>query len=241
MFNKNKINFLMTYEIDINENFTDHKSLLNMNYKGICINKEFTPGDKLSEYNYFQLPFSVYKKLTLNLTVNNTKSPIKLPQHDILSASCDDQPTFHYICEKYDTDLISLDLSKPLFLIKESMVRKAVQRNIFFEIKMVYGLYSEKTYFIRNVQTLLNYTKGKNIIFSSGAHILTELKTEEDIMCFLSILNVKNSWLKRIKENKEKFFCSVAAKKYIYKSCVVSEVDEGPLKRDFILSKFDGL
>ncbi|KCZ74316.1 hypothetical protein H311_04720, partial [Anncaliia algerae PRA109] len=137
----------MTYEIDINENFTDHKHLLNMNYKGICINKEFAPGDKLSDYNYFQVPFSVYKKLTLNLTVNNTKTSIKLPQHDILSASCDDQSTFHYICEKYDTDLISLDLSKPLFLIKESMVRKAVQRNIFFEIKMVYGLYSEKTYF----------------------------------------------------------------------------------------------
>lgn len=233
----------MNYELDINEDFVNKEDLLTFNFKAICINKEFTPGDKITDFNKFDLGISVYKKITLNLTEKDKKSTIKLPNHEILCVFCKEgsKPFFDFLCESYETDIISLDLSVPLFYFNESSIRKALRRNVFFEIKLKKLFYNEKTHFLKNVQRFLNLTKGKNLLFSSNANILTEVKSMTDILCFLQIFDCKKRWIERIKQNAEKFFYTVACKKYLYKECLASELYEGELKNDFIIKRFEGI
>ncbi|RVD90987.1 RNase P subunit p30 [Tubulinosema ratisbonensis] len=233
----------MNYELDINEDFVNIKDLAQFNYKAICLNKDFTFGDKISDHKKIELNCSVYKKITLYLSEKNKRSTIKLPNHEILCVSCKDgtKPFFDFLCESYETDIISLDLHTPLFYFNESSVRKALRRNIFFEIKMKKILYNEKCHFLKNTQRFLNLTKGRNLLFSSNANVITEIKSMEDILCFLQLFDCKKKWIERIKENKERFLYTVACKKYLFKDCFGSEVYEGELKNDFIVKKFEGI
>ncbi|KAH9308447.1 hypothetical protein KI387_036358, partial [Taxus chinensis] len=82
-------------------------------------------------------------------------------------------------------DLISIDFSRKLpFHLKNSLIRAAVQRGVFFEVMYslaISNLHARRDIF-KQVQVLVEWTHGRSIIVSSGAPSVNELRGPNDVV-----------------------------------------------------------
>jgi ribonuclease P/MRP protein subunit RPP1 len=106
-------------------------------------------------------------------------------------------------------------------VLKKTQINAAIERGMFFEI--VYGNLikdsgnsSKRSLFISNVLLLLDVTKGKNVIISSGVNNFYQHRSPYDIMIiFDTIFEVNKSTLnKMLNNNCEKVILKSIQRKY---------------------------
>ncbi|CAN0921699.1 Protein GAMETOPHYTE DEFECTIVE 1 [Linum grandiflorum] len=141
-------------------------------------------------------PFRQYTRLTVCVNsqaqaqVLNSGNPI-LKSYDVVAVKPTNQIVFDHACLKSEVDIISIDFSEKLpFRLKMSMVKAAVERGVYFEIvysDLIADVQARKQ-MIPSAKLLVDWTRGKNLIFSSAASSVTELRGPYDVANLLSSL-----------------------------------------------------
>ncbi|CAK4075477.1 unnamed protein product [Aphanomyces euteiches] len=101
---------------------------------------------------------------------------------------------FQFLCENGEVDIITFDMSSRLpFQLRKPLIDAAIKRNIYFEIKYMHALgdSSSRRYFFSNASNLIRITKGRNLLFSSGAVREMLLRSPYDIMTVGLIMGLK--------------------------------------------------
>jgi len=94
---------------------------------------------------------------------------------------------------EFSCDVISLNLGEKLpFRMKRSDIDGFVRRNGFFEIIFTQALRdsSARRYVFQNSQEFIRVTRGKNVILTSGAANVMEMRSPEDLRNFAHVLGI---------------------------------------------------
>jgi len=94
---------------------------------------------------------------------------------------------------EFPCDVISLNLGEKLpFRMKRSEIDGFTQRRGFFEIIFTQALRdsSARRYVFQNSQEFIRVTRGKNVILSSGAGNVMEMRSPEDLRNFAQVLGI---------------------------------------------------
>ncbi|XP_060175173.1 protein GAMETOPHYTE DEFECTIVE 1-like [Lycium barbarum] len=144
-------------------------------------------------------PFRQYTRLTVvvdsssQASALNSGNPI-LKSYDIVAVRPLNQNAFEQACQVSEVDIIAIDFSDKLpFRLKQSMVKAAIQRGVHFEITYS-SLISDaqmRRQIISNAKLLVDWTRGKNLLFSSAAPSLTELRGPYDVANLASLLGLQ--------------------------------------------------
>jgi RNase P/RNase MRP subunit p30 len=107
-----------------------------------------------------------------------------LNSYDIVAVTPGEADVAKHAIQSGIVDIISLDVSAgklPFFLTKE-LVSLAVDNNVVFELDYAAAIRdpSCRRFFVGNCLSLLKYTRGKHLIFSSGAQHVLELRSPRD-------------------------------------------------------------
>eukprot|EP00866_Antonospora_locustae_P001510 jgi/Antlo1/1510/2056 len=232
----------MYFDVGIAEFFS---SLEDTDYTGFCVTKQIRSScASVPAFETVHSSKRFYKKVVVEILPEDIARMQlgKLRGYDVLSIKISDENTFRYACEKWCTDIITFDLARIEFPLKNGLVRKAIERDVFFEVEMRNALYEnrERVCWMKNVFNLLHITKGRNVVFSSGARCSTEIKRPQDIHKFLRFAGLNPRRAEMVtKENPHRLLKLCALRRYSFKDCVANDVDEGSLKADFIIKEFD--
>ncbi|XP_062509357.1 ribonuclease P protein subunit p30-like [Corticium candelabrum] len=131
---------------------------------------------------------NVYTRLTAVLSEQShiqVLSQDAAKSYDLVAVQPQTDKLFRQCCGSLDIDIIALDMTQRLpFYLRPPQVRQATDRGIHFEI-----LYSPmiadstaRRHIISTARDLVNLTKGKNIIISSGAAKPIKLRGPYDII-----------------------------------------------------------
>ncbi|KAK4707266.1 hypothetical protein R3W88_033187 [Solanum pinnatisectum] len=144
-------------------------------------------------------PFRQYTRLTVvvdsssQASALNSGNPI-LKSYDIVAVRPLNQQAFEQACQVSEVDIIAIDfLDKLPFRLKQSMVKAAIQRGVYFEITYS-SLISDaqmRRQTISNAKLLVDWTRGKNLLFSSAAPSVTELRGPYDVANLASLLGLQ--------------------------------------------------
>ncbi|KAI8992658.1 RNase P subunit p30-domain-containing protein [Pilobolus umbonatus] len=137
-----------------------------------------------------QTRFKNLKQLTrVTIRVDNSKKNYQLTSAtptqliDLLAVRPTSIEVCKHACQNLDVDLISLDLVNDKSLPGFVSSQVAISRGIFFEI--CYGQAFRDSYkrstFFTNVKRLVEMTRGHNLIFSSEALNMFEIKRPADL------------------------------------------------------------
>ncbi|OQR81018.1 ribonuclease P protein subunit p30 [Achlya hypogyna] len=102
-------------------------------------------------------------------SINSNKA---IQSYDIVAVEPGSQRIFQFFCEHGSVDIITLDMTARLgFQLRKPLIDEAIKRGIYFELKYTAALgdSSGRRYFFANATSLLRLTKGRHMIFASGA------------------------------------------------------------------------
>ena len=162
---------------------------------------KFSNPTQIKTCEYSLLPRN--KELT-RITIKLTKTPTpKLfttigNTFDIISVLPQSEKSFVDSCCSLQIDLITFDMTTSFpFKLHVPTLRTAINRGVFFEINLscLFGEYNEKQKqnFVLNATDLISFTKGKNIILSSGAMKSNEFKGPNDLIAMGLMLGLSTS------------------------------------------------
>ncbi|XAR60523.1 Ribonuclease P [Bertholletia excelsa] len=144
-------------------------------------------------------PFHQYTRLTVTVDSSsqasalNSGNPI-LKTYDLVAVRPLNQNAFEHACQTSEVDLIAIDFSEKLpFRLKQSMVKAAIERDVYFEITYS-GLILDaqvRRQMISNAKLLVDWTRGKNLIFSSAASSVNELRGPCDVANLALLLGLR--------------------------------------------------
>lgn len=102
--------------------------------------------------------------------IQNPNSALK--SYDLLAIKPNNEKIFDQCCNDLNIDIITISFEEKInFILKKNLIRASIDRGIFFEI--CYEEFIRDTFkrpnFISNVLSILEVTKGKNLIISSGS------------------------------------------------------------------------
>ncbi|XP_015158682.1 uncharacterized protein [Solanum tuberosum] len=144
-------------------------------------------------------PFRQYTRLTVvvdsssQASALNSGNPI-LKSYDIVAVRPLNQQAFEQACQVSEVDIIAIDFSDKLpFRLKQSMVKAAIQRGVYFEINYSSLILDAqmRRQTISNAKLLVDWTRGKNLLFSSAAPSVTELRGPCDVANLASLLGLQ--------------------------------------------------
>ncbi|KAK4717837.1 hypothetical protein R3W88_016175 [Solanum pinnatisectum] len=144
-------------------------------------------------------PFRQYTRLTVvvdsssQASALNSGNPI-LKSYDIVAVRPLNQQAFEQACQVSEVDIIAIDfLDKLPFRLKQSMVKAAIQRGVYFEITYSSLILDAqmRRQTISNAKLLVDWTRGKNLLFSSAAPSVTELRGPYDVANLASLLGLQ--------------------------------------------------
>ncbi|PIA38815.1 hypothetical protein AQUCO_02700189v1 [Aquilegia coerulea] len=185
-------------------------------------------------------PFRQYTRLTvavdslIQVAALNSGNPV-LKTYDLVAVKPSNQTTFEQACKVAEVDLIVIDFSEKVpFRMDFQNVKAAIKRGIYFEITYSHLISDIQTrrQMITNSKLLVEWTRGKNLIFSSAAASASELRGPYDVANLSSLLGLSmkhakaaiskncrsvNSWAHL---NLSPFFC----KKCKGKRCLFSPI-----------------
>ncbi|VVB16660.1 unnamed protein product [Arabis nemorensis] len=178
-------------------------------------------------------PFRQYTRLTVHVEsiaqchCLNSGNPV-IKSYDIVAVRPLNQNTFDHVCEKAEVDLISIDFSdEKLFRLNYPSVKAAIQRGIYFEIKY-YDLLKDaltRRQVISNAKLLVDWTKGKNLIISSGAPSVSELRGPNDVINLMFLIGLSSERARAaISKNCRNMIAKVLKKKRFHKEAVRVEM-----------------
>ncbi|KAL8258706.1 hypothetical protein R6Q59_026659 [Mikania micrantha] len=133
-------------------------------------------------------PFRQYTRLTVVVDTPaqgsslNSGNPV-LKTYDVVAVRPLKQDSFDQACKNYEVDIIAIDFSENRFRLKQPVVKAAIERGVYFEITYS-GLVMDaqlRRQIISNAKLLVDWTRGKNVIFSSAAPSVTELRGPYDV------------------------------------------------------------
>lgn len=144
-------------------------------------------------------PFRQYTRLTVvvdsssQASALNSGNPI-LKSYDIVAVRPLNQQAFEQACQVSEVDIIAIHFSDKLpFRLKQSMVKAAIQRGVYFEITYSSLILDAqmRRQTISNAKLLVDWTRGKNLLFSSAAPSVTELRGPYDVANLASLLGLQ--------------------------------------------------
>ena len=123
-------------------------------------------------------------------------------EFDLISVEPQSDKLFQQACQHLDVDIITISCSEYAlpFQLKFPMISLAISRGIYFEVE--YGPFissEDKSVQMANLLNLYRYTRGKNLILTSGMRIPekinrstlpTLLRHPNDIECFVSMFGM---------------------------------------------------
>lgn len=116
-----------------------------------------------------------------SLTVGN----VVLNSFDIVAVRPGNMKVMAYLCKTAEIDIITLDFTHRLpFATNKKLLDEAVKRGIFIEIlySPIIGIASgARQEVFANTRTLIQYLRGRNIILSSGADNLLQIRGPMDV------------------------------------------------------------
>ncbi|GFY99219.1 polymerase/histidinol phosphatase-like protein [Actinidia rufa] len=138
--------------------------------------------------------------------------------------------------DSQDVDLIAIDFSDKLpFRLKQPMVKAAIERGVYFEITYS-GLIMNaqvRRQMISNAKLLVDWTRGKNLVFSSAAPSVTELRGPNDVANLASLLGLPMERAKAaLSKNCRSLIANALRKKHYYKEAIRVEVISSGEERD---------
>ncbi|KAL0824100.1 hypothetical protein Bca101_047777 [Brassica carinata] len=177
-------------------------------------------------------PFRQYTRVTVKLESKaqclglNSGNPV-LKSYDIVAVRPMNQYAFDQACTKAEVDIISIDFSNLPFRLMHPTVKAAIKRGVYFEIK-----YSDllkdaenRRQAISNAQLLVDWTKGKNLIISSGSPSVTELRGPNDVINLMSLLGLSTERARAaVSKNCRNMIAKILKKKRFHKEAVKVEL-----------------
>ncbi|KAM7258511.1 hypothetical protein ACFE04_014252 [Oxalis oulophora] len=174
-------------------------------------------------------PFRQYTRLTACAdtvaqaqVLNSANSVIKT--YDLVAVRPLNQNAFDYACEKSEVDIVSIDFSSKLpFRLKMSMVKAAIERGVYFEIVYadLVGDIQVRRQMIANAKLLVDWTRGRNLILSSAAPSVNELRGPYDAANLLSLIGVSMEHAKAaISKNCRTLIANALRKKHFTKEAI---------------------
>ncbi|GAB4824334.1 hypothetical protein Ancab_007222 [Ancistrocladus abbreviatus] len=174
-------------------------------------------------------PFRQYTRLTVLLDTSvqasalNSANPI-LKTYDLIAVRPLNQNVFDQACQFSEVDLISIDFSEKLpFRLKLPMIKAAIARGVYFEITYL-GLIEDaqvRRQVISNAKLLVEWTRGKNLIVSSAAPSVLELRGPNDVANVLSLLGLSIERAKvAVSKNCRSLIENALRKKHFYKEAI---------------------
>ncbi|CAH1418892.1 unnamed protein product [Lactuca virosa] len=142
-------------------------------------------------------PFRQYTRLTVVVdtpaqgSALNSGNPV-LKTYDIVAVRPLKQDAFDQACKNYEVDIIAIDFSENRFRLKQPLIKAAIERGVYFEITYS-GLVLDahlRRQMISNAKVLVDWTRGKNLLFSSAAPSVTELRGPHDVANLASLLGL---------------------------------------------------
>ncbi|KAI3995285.1 hypothetical protein MKX01_032087 [Papaver californicum] len=182
-------------------------------------------------------PFRQYTRLTVTVEnivqagVLNSGNPV-LKTYDMVAVKPLNQTVFDHVCKVSEVDLIAIDFSERLpFRLKLPMVKAAIERGIYFEITYSH-LISEiqaRRQMVTNAKLLVDWTRGKNIIFTSGASSVNELRGPYDVANLSSLLGLSMERAKAAtSKNCSALIARAIRKKHFFKEAIrVEKIPSG--------------
>ncbi|KAL2979555.1 hypothetical protein AAZX31_13G178800 [Glycine max] len=178
-------------------------------------------------------PFRQYTRLTVcvdsasQAQALNSGNPI-LKTYDLVAVKPLNQIAFDLACERMEVDIISIDFSAKLpFRLKQPMVKAATQRGVCFEVTYS-GLFADiqiRRQLISSAKLLMDWTRGQNIVFSSAAPTVNELRGPCDVANLLSLFGLsKERANAAISKNCRILLANSLRKKRFYKETIRVEV-----------------
>ncbi|MCL7044216.1 hypothetical protein MKW94_014466 [Papaver nudicaule] len=174
-------------------------------------------------------PFRQYTRLTViveNIVqagVLNSGNPV-LKTYDLVAVKPLNQTVFDHVCKVSEVDLIAIDFSERLpFRLKLPMVKAAIERGIYFEITYSHLIsdIQARRQMVTNAKLLVDWTRGKNIIFTSGASSVNELRGPYDVANLSSLLGLSMERAKAAtSKNCRALIARAIRKKQFYKEAV---------------------
>ncbi|KAG5376364.1 hypothetical protein IGI04_040960 [Brassica rapa subsp. trilocularis] len=184
-------------------------------------------------------PFRQYTRVTVKLESKaqclalNSGNPV-LKSYDIVAVRPVNQYAFDQACAKAEVDVISIDFSNLQFRLMHPLVKAAVKRGVYFEIKysLLLSDAEKRRQVISNAKLLVDWTKGKNLIISSGAPSenkgppsVTELRGPNDVINLMSLLGLSSERARAaISVNCRNMIAKVLKKKRFHKEAVKVEL-----------------
>jgi RNase P/RNase MRP subunit p30 len=182
----------------------------------------------------------------LNIEVSDAKDLYQfsnpnaaLKSYEILSVAPKNEKVFDSCLIDLNCDIISLTLDEKFnFSIKKHLILSAIDKNVFFEI-LYTGFIKDQTkrsIFIANVLMLLEVTKGKNVIISSGAENYFDHRSPYDIITiFETIFEIDTETVKKmLSENCERVVLKSVQRKY-FKTVIDLQVEEKEMNTGMII------
>lgn len=116
-----------------------------------------------------------------SLTVGNAI----LNSFDIVAARPGNMKVMAYLCKTAEIDIITLDLTHRLpFAANKKLLDEAIKRGIFIEIlysPIIGSSSGARLEVFSNTRILIQYLRGRNIILSSGADNLSQIRGPMDV------------------------------------------------------------
>lgn len=141
-------------------------------------------------------PFRQYTRITISIDSAAAASVLNignrlLRSYDLVAAWPVNQMAFDQACRASEVDIISLDFSQKLpFRLKLAMVQAAIKRGVHFEISYSHLIADchARRHILSEAKRLGEWTRGKNLIISSSASSLNEVRGPHDVANLSTIL-----------------------------------------------------
>jgi ribonuclease P/MRP protein subunit RPP1 len=114
--------------------------------------------------------------------------------YDLVSVTPANDKVLHAVVMSDSVDIISLDFSARLpFHIKLTPVKMAIDRGVMFEVCYSAGLKDStaRRHLISNCLHLFFLTRGRNVIFSSGASRALDMRNPHEVMNLAVLFGLK--------------------------------------------------
>ncbi|KAL3530674.1 hypothetical protein ACH5RR_009996 [Cinchona calisaya] len=178
-------------------------------------------------------PFRQYTRLTVVIdspaqaAALNSGNPV-LKTYDIVAVRPMNQNAFEQACQASEVDIISIDFWEKLpFRLKQSMIKAAIKRGVYFEISYSSFIIDAQVrrQMISNAKLLVDWTRGKNLVVSSAAPSVSELRGPYDVANLLFLVGMPLEHAKAaVSKNCRSVIASALRKKHCYKEAIKIEI-----------------
>ncbi|XVF05595.1 hypothetical protein REPUB_Repub05bG0186300 [Reevesia pubescens] len=174
-------------------------------------------------------PFRQYTRLTVCIDAAaqsqalNSGNPV-LKTYDIVAVRPLNQNAFDHGCEKAEVDIISIDFSdKVPFRLKLPMVKAAIKRGVYFEVTysdLIVDVHLRRQ-MLSNAKLLVDWTRGKNLIFSSAVPSVCEVRGPNDVANLASLFGLSIERAKAaVSKNCRCLLASALRRKHFFKDVI---------------------